>query len=201
VLLFTGKLSSKEPEIRHGKFYFYDNKGKISVTGEYNQDIPIGHWIYYSETGDTLYKIDYSKVLNYLANDALNYSVDTIAIKKFKKKDKEFMNPDGIFIVVEEMPEYNSDPSGNEFKNYIKQTMKYPIYAKIMGIEGTVFVQCIIDTNGKIKNPTILRPIQSDLNMEAIRILSESPVWKPGFQKKIPVNVALTIPIIFKLNR
>lgn len=200
VLLYTGKLSAIEPEIRQGKFYFY-NKGKISATGEYDKDIPIGLWVYYNEVGDTLCKIDYSKVLNYLKYDAMNYTADSIINKNFSKKDKKYMNEKGTFMVVEEMPAYNGDETGNEFRKYIKQNLRYPIYAEKKKIEGIVWVNVIIDVNGKIKNPIIIRPVITDLNIEAIRVLSESSAWKPGYHKKTPVNVSYVFPITFKLEK
>jgi len=201
LLIYTGKLGSINPETRQGKFYFYEKNGKVSAVGQYNQDIPIGLWVYYNELGDTLYKIDYSKVLDYLSNEAMNYTVDSLAISKFNKQDKKYMNKDGTFLIVEEMPVFNNDETGKDFNNYIKQNLKYPVYAEKKGIEGTVYINCFIDTNGKIKNPTIIRPAYPDLNIEAIRIISESPVWKPGFQKKIPVIVGYTIPVRFKLSK
>ncbi|RLD56856.1 MAG: energy transducer TonB, partial [Bacteroidetes bacterium] len=59
----------------------------------------------------------------------------------------------------------------------------------------------IVDKNGKIKNISVVRGTECmDINMEAIRVVSESPVWEPGMQKNSKTNVSFTIPISFHLK-
>ncbi|WP_052181055.1 energy transducer TonB [Alistipes sp. ZOR0009] len=199
VLLYTGRLSNIDQEIRQGKFYFFNN-GKVCASGEYDQNIPTGLWIYYNETGDILYKINYSKVIDYLKNEAMNYTPDSVINKNFSKEDEKYMNKNGTFVAVEKMPVFNGNDTTKNFEEYVSKNLKYPIYAEKNGIEGTVWVTAIIDVNGKIRNPEIMKPSITDLNIEAIRVISESPAWKPGCHKKIPVNVLYIFPIKFKIR-
>lgn len=50
-------------------------------------------------------------------------------------------------------------------------------------------MQFIIDSKGNIRNPVIVSPLISDFNIEVLRLLSESPIWEPGYQNNLPINV------------
>jgi TonB family protein len=197
LLIYKGTLSSVDPEIRHGKFYFFDNKGKVIVTGIYKQDIPYGTWVYYNESMDTLKAIDYTAVWKYMELPSPDFYTDSITLASLNKKDKQTMNPDGTFYAVEKMPVFKNDESGEEFNKYIYDKLIYPIYAFRNRLGGEVVVQFVIDSQGKIRNPVITNPIISDLSIEALRAIFESPIWEPGYQKGLPVNVRYTWPISF----
>ena len=103
-----------------------------------------------------------------------------------------------VYRIVEEMPEF---PGGMEsFFKLIARNIKYPVMAKEHGIEGTVYIQVVIDKNGKLRSPEILRGPGAGLDEEALRVVSLSPDWKPGKQKGQPVNVYYNIPIKFSLD-
>lgn len=197
LLIYKGKLSSVDPEIRHGKFYFFNNKGQVVVTGLYSQDVPYGTWVYYDENNDSLKAIDYTSVWNYLETDALNYTIDTSVIAKLKPADKTTMNSDGTFYIVKKMPKFNGGEPQFKFKEYLESNLIYPVYTARKDISGTVIVQFILDENGYIKDPVVVESIYPDLNIEAMRILSESPQWEPGKQGKYHVNVLYTWPMKF----
>ena len=197
LLIYKGKLSSVMPEIRHGKFYFFDNQGKVVVTGFYNEDVPFGTWVYYNENNDTLKALDYSAVWEYLETDALDYETDIDVLNSLKSKDKETMNPDGTFFIVRNMPRFNGGDPAVTFNKYIQDQLVYPVYAARKGITGTVIVQFMIDDEGFVRNPVIVQSVHPDLNTEAVRVLTESPQWEPGRQGKQPVNVLFTWPMKF----
>lgn len=189
ILIYSGILSSIDPEIKHGKFQFYDKTGNIIVTGSYKQDIPYGIWVYLNESKDTVSKVNYTATLEYLKKDALDYTIDFTVLNTLKKKDKQGMNPDGTFFSCDVMPSFKGKDPNIDFKKYVDSNLLYPIYASRKNILGSTQVHFIIDTNGKIKNPTVINPTNADLSIEAIRVLSESPAWEPGIQNGIPVNV------------
>jgi len=188
-LIYKGTLSSVNPEIRQGRFYFFNKQGGVSATGSYNQDIPYGKWLYFDENNDTLININYSEVWNYLQTEALNYQIDMTVINSLKKKDKITMNTDGTFYEVTRMPLFKGGDPVVEFKKYIDSTIILPIYALGKSLYGNINVQFIIDSGGKIRDPRIFNPKSPDLNIEAIRVLANSPVWEPGYQNNMPVNV------------
>jgi len=189
VLIYKGTLSSIEPEVRHGRFYFYTPSGKVMVTGLYKQDIPYGTWVYYSESLDTLKVINYTAVWDYLEKDAKDFKIDPEVLNSLKKKDKETMNPDGTFYSAETMPTFNGGDPEIEFPKYIQENMIYPIYSVRNADRGNVDLEFTIDSEGKVRNPVFINPLNPDMNIEALRILSESPAWTPAYHKGMPVNL------------
>ena len=104
-----------------------------------------------------------------------------------------------VFEVVEEMPEF---PGGgmSAFMDYIKTNMRYPASAKEKGTQGRVTVQFVVDKDGSIKEPKLLRSVDKDMDAEALRLISNMPKWKPGRQKGQPVAVKYTVPVMFSLD-
>lgn len=198
VLIYKGILNSVNPEIRHGKFYFYNQSGKVIATGLYNYDIPYGTWVYYDENFDTIQSLDYSSVLSYLKTDAIDYKFDSTVLNKLKKRDKKYMNPDGTFYSVETMPLFNGGDPEIEFSKYIQENMIMPIYTLNKISSQDVVIEFIIDDKGYIRNPKIVNSNSTDFNMEALRILEESQKWEPARQGGYPVSVVYSWPFKFR---
>lgn len=114
-----------------------------------------------------------------------------------------------IHEVEEKAPEYHDyveqmpAPIGgyDAFYKFISKNMRYPAKARRGGIEGTVFVQFVVDQDGKITNVKAIKGAGEWLNKEAERVLSLSPEWIPGRQGGRKVKVRIIIPILFKLNK
>lgn len=103
-----------------------------------------------------------------------------------------------VFDVVEKAPEYEGGiESWNE---YIKSNIQYPKTAKQMGVEGTVYVAFVINKDGTIDQPEILRGIGAGCDEEVLRLISEAPNWIPGEQSGQKVNVRMRLPVRFKLS-
>jgi len=103
-----------------------------------------------------------------------------------------------IFTVVEENPTF----PGGETKLYkfLGESIKYPEEAKELGIQGRVFVNFVIETNGAVSNVKVLRGIGGGCDEEAIRVIKSMPKWTPGKQRGIPVRVSYNLPIKFTLQ-
>src|SRR5690606_16461112 len=105
---------------------------------------------------------------------------------------------DEIFDVVETMP---TPPGGMEGCNkYLSSNLKYPTQARRMGIEGTVYVVFVVNTDGSIQDVEILRGIGGGCDEEAKRVVENAPKWEPGKQRGKPVRVKMRLPIRFKLS-
>jgi TonB family protein len=103
-----------------------------------------------------------------------------------------------VFMVVEEMPEF---PGGmGECMKWLGQNIKYPAEAKEKGVEGRVIVQFVVEKDGTIVNAKVVRGVDPDLDAEALRVVNQSPKWKPGKQKGEAVRVKYTLPIMFRLG-
>ncbi|WP_162343069.1 energy transducer TonB [Cyclobacterium salsum] len=103
-----------------------------------------------------------------------------------------------IFDVVENMP---TPPGGMEgWNKYLSNNLKYPTQARRMGIEGTVYVVFVVNTDGSIQDVGILRGIGGGCDEEAMRVVRNAPAWEPGRQRGRPVRVKMRLPIRFKLS-
>ena len=98
------------------------------------------------------------------------------------------------YVVVEQMPELIGGLSA------IQAKVRYPEIARKANVEGRVIVQLIVDENGNVRDPEILRGAGAGLDEEAIRVISEHAEFTPGRQDGKPIAVRLSIPIVFKLN-
>ena len=102
------------------------------------------------------------------------------------------------FDVVEQMPEF---PGGQTaLMEFLMQTMKYPKDAMEAQAEGRVIVTFVVDAEGNVVEPKVLKKVHPSLDAEAVRVVSAMPKWKPGRQSGKAVRVKYTIPIAFKLK-
>lgn len=102
------------------------------------------------------------------------------------------------FMVVEDMPEF---PGGTAaLLEYLRKNIKYPSICRENGIQGRVLIQFIVNKDGSIVDPEVVKPVNPYLDKEALRVISTMPSWKPGSQRGKPVRVKFTVPVNFKLN-
>ncbi|EON78195.1 TonB family protein [Lunatimonas lonarensis] len=104
---------------------------------------------------------------------------------------------DEVFEVVESMPVPAGGMEG--WNNYVSENLKYPERAKQGNVQGTVYVVFVVDREGNVTNPEILRGIGAGCDEEALRLVQNSPRWTPGIQSGQLANVQIRIPIRFKL--
>ena len=98
-----------------------------------------------------------------------------------------------IFMIVEQMPELIGGLGS------IQSKIKYPEIAKKAGVEGRVFVQFVVNTDGSVLDPVVVRGIGAGCDEEAVRAVSQAK-FKPGRQRGKPVPVKMSLPITFKLK-
>ena len=90
----------------------------------------------------------------------------------------------------------------NAFAEWVNARLKYPAEASKHNIEGATILQFTITTSGELTNIRIIRSSgNTSLDMEALRVVSDSPLWEPGTQNGRPTDMKLTFPVIFKSNR
>ena len=114
------------------------------------------------------------------------------------EEEEEDVEEQTIFQVVENMPEF---PGGRSaLMKYLATNIKYPPYAKEAGIQGRVFINFVVETNGSITNVKVLRGIGGGCDEEAIRVVKGMPKWSPGMQRGKPVRVSFNLPVKFTLQ-
>ena len=112
--------------------------------------------------------------------------------------ETEVVDEDVIVDVAEIMPEF---PGGTAaLMKYLGTNIKYPTISQEMGSAGRVIVQFVVDKDGSISNPEVVRGVDAYLDKEAIRVISSMPKWRPGVQNGKKVRVKYTVPVVFRLQ-
>ena len=102
-------------------------------------------------------------------------------------------NDKDVFVVVENMPELEGGQVG------IQSKVTYPPVAIRAGIEGRVTIQFVVDENGDVVDPKVIRGIGGGCDEEALRVISQAK-FTPGKQKGENVAVQMALPILFRLT-
>ena len=148
------------------------------------------------------------EVLEIMDNDSeveestIQASDDTQAAVEVKytpvEVEEEEVEEQQIFQVVEEMPEF---PGGmGECMKFLGKNIKYPTISQENGVQGRVIVQFVVNRDGSIVDPVVVRGVDPYLDKEALRVISTMPKWKPGKQRGKAVRVKYTVPVMFRLQ-
>lgn len=144
-------------------------------------------------------KQDTKSEMNLKTQDASPSSV-YVDIQECEECETEEADTSQVFMVIEQQPEF---PGGEEAMfEYLRSNLQYPEKCKENKIQGRVLVAFVINKDGKIVEPEVVKsagPEGVELDVEALRVVSEMPAWTPGKQMGKAVRVRYTIPVVFKL--
>ncbi len=120
-----------------------------------------------------------------------------ITYKEIYKSGKlisgESIDKDNItynYTEIETKPEYKSGITG--FLKYVQKNYRLP---NQKGLNGKVYVTFVVDKDGKIVEPKVLRDLGYGTGEEAIRILNNCDEWTPGEQRGRKVRCSFSLPI------
>lgn len=101
------------------------------------------------------------------------------------------------YEVVPVMPEF---PGGLQaLTQFIFNNIKYPTESQSDVRAGRVIIQFIVDKEGDVIHPKVVRGVAPYLDKEGLRIVDLMPKWKPGeLDNGTKVNVRFTIPVVFR---
>jgi|GEM_PF-557001 len=117
---------------------------------------------------------------------------DAISAKEFSFITNE-KDSSGVYSMVEQMPQIVGGISE------LYEHIEYPKEALDRRIEGRVFVQFIVDRNGNVTDPEILKDIGFGCGEAAVKALTKIS-FTPGIQNGVEVPVSYTLPVTFKLG-
>ncbi|HMQ76406.1 MAG TPA: M56 family metallopeptidase [Flavobacteriales bacterium] len=83
---------------------------------------------------------------------------------------------------------------------YLGKAVTYPAGARADGVEGTVYIAFTVQADGRVTDASLKRGVRSDLDQEALRVVSAMPAWTPAAKDGKPVASQMTLPIDFKLG-
>ena len=142
---------------------------------------------------------DDAEVKNELVvNAEVTEETQNIAITPVKIEEEEEEEDVQIFTVVENDPMF---PGGMEaLYKYLRENIKYPQLARDNNITGKVYVTFVVEKDGSIANPRVLKDIGGGCGAEAIRVVKSMPKWTPGKQRGKAVRVQFNLPVSFNLQ-
>ncbi|SMO72792.1 TonB family protein [Fodinibius sediminis] len=97
-----------------------------------------------------------------------------------------------FFVAVEQMPRLIGGLGELQTK------INYPEEAREAGDQGRVIIRFIVNEEGEVENPEIIRGVSESLDQEALRVVKQAK-FKPGRQRGQPVRVQYSLPMIFRL--
>jgi len=98
-----------------------------------------------------------------------------------------------VYTVVEEMPELIGGLAS------IQNEIVYPEEARQAGIQGRVYIQFIVNEEGKVENPRVIRGIGGGADEVALEAVKKAE-FNPGYQRGEPVAVQYSLPVVFMLS-
>lgn len=134
-------------------------------------------------------------------DEALNNYIDI--------DDDEIDNSKVPFILIEDAPVYKGCEGLSKEENkkcFIKSIQKFVVkrfdvdLAQDLGLQPgkyKIYAEFVIDKKGKVDQITIIRSPHPKLKKEVKSIIEKLPEFTPGMQRKVPVNVKFTLPVVF----
>lgn len=105
---------------------------------------------------------------------------------------------DKIYDVVEVNAQF---PGGDAAcYEWLNKNIKYPAICQEQNIQGRVSVRFVVNTDGTIVDPEIVRSPDDNLSKEALRVIKLMPKWKPARMGNKNVRVRFVLPVNFRLQ-
>ena len=135
--------------------------------------------------------------LGIIGTDGEDASTPANALKQ--EDDEDVVEEEVLLGVMEErMPEF---PGGEQaLFDFLAKNIRYPQVARDSNIQGKVYVQFVVEKDGTITNPKVVRDIGGGCGEEALRVVRMMPNWKPGSQRGKIVRMTYYLPVIFQLE-
>ncbi|MBQ6299395.1 MAG: M56 family metallopeptidase [Bacteroidales bacterium] len=104
------------------------------------------------------------------------------------------------YSLLEAKPRFQDGDAG-QFSHWVNQNLKYPQEAVKDSLQGRVTLQFTIEKDGSVTDVRVLRGCAPVLDEEAVRVVSQSPKWTPGYSNGEPVRVIYNFPVLFQLTK
>ncbi|HRO45004.1 energy transducer TonB [Agriterribacter sp.] len=189
-LLSIETYKDKEASIPHGSFTYYGADGQMDSSG-YTFEGKKNDWWYYYTDSFTLWKkekYDMGKLL--IRMDLASIEAEREENRKKGETEKHWDEVEAVF------------KGGTEdWVKYIQKNINFPDRARNLKKEGSLLLQFVVNTDGTTSDITILRSIEYSLDEEAIRLIKDSPKWRPAHQDGKLVRAFRRQPLVFQLPK
>lgn len=182
----TYHVLKNDKTVKHGNYAITGLHKKLIVQGNYVNGSREGVWDSYNIDGSPYLKYDFTK------KEIVAYTPGALhREKRYRITDERFLNDTSAIPPICLLGE-------GYLGNIIVNNMTYPVNAHKSGKQGMVLVSFTIDRNGKADNYYVSKPVDKDLDKEALRVtklLSED--WLPATINGTPVDAEVTFSFNF----
>lgn len=103
-----------------------------------------------------------------------------------------------VYVAVEKQAEF---PGGIQaLMQWLSMNVRYPEDAMKNDAQGRVIVKFVVNPDGSISDPTVLKSVEPSLDQEAIRVVMAMPKWEAAENNGQKVASYFNLPIAFKLS-
>ncbi len=132
----------------------------------------------------------------------------------FNNGNLNYNNPTIYYASPEEMPVYSKSCintedlesrkacSNKEMLTKIYQSVRYPIEARKKGIQGEVIIRFLVNNEGVMENPEIVKNVGGGCGEQAFNVVKTYlKKWAlPGKENGQPINTVVNLPVKFNLE-
>ena len=115
---------------------------------------------------------------------------------KIKMKAK---NAREVYSTAAKMPEFKGGM--RRFWDYMERNLVYPEKDKAAGREGVVVVQFIVEADGTITEPKVMRKATQAMNEAALALIENMPEWTPASDNGKLIRCKYSVPVKFELPK
>lgn len=187
-LLSVETYKDKEASIPHGSFAYYGTDGQMDSSG-YTFNGKKNDWWYYYTDSFTLWKKEKYEMGKLVTRmDLASIESERAENRKKAETEKHWGEVEAVF------------KGGTEdWVKYIQKNINFPDRARNLKKEGSLLLQFVVNTDGTTGDIMILRSIEYSLDEEAIRLIKDSPKWRPAHQDGRLVKAYRRQPLTFQL--
>jgi periplasmic protein TonB len=97
------------------------------------------------------------------------------------------------YCIDSQEPEF---PGGaNEFTKYLHINLQKNLCVDLRQFSDSVLVQFTISKDGSLRDVSVIKGLNDEIDAEVVKFIYRSPPWKPGKRYGRPIEVHYTVPI------
>ncbi|MCY7352092.1 MAG: energy transducer TonB [Cytophagaceae bacterium] len=86
----------------------------------------------------------------------------------------------------------------NTLALFVQTNLRPPVAALAAGLKGRVYVQGVVNPDGRMSDLTVVRGLRPDCDREALRVLALFGAWQPALKNRQVVRQKVSVPVDFR---
>ena len=178
--------------------------GEIKQTLNYKNGRPVGKPVKVSFWGTpSLTALDNEKGIDTPYSGAKT-EIDSVALLKFSERMPAFKSPDCNPQFLDTLMRGPYDEylgcGTKAMLAFLYSNIEYPKSSRKLRIEGANVTSFIIEKDGSISDIRTVRHVSGPLDAESRRLVSEMPLWAPGFRGGQRIRARCKVAIQYRLE-